>query len=429
MKKTLGLLAIFLLVGGTSHGITLEQAEELAIKNYPKVQEFQYLSSSSQREAEAVKRERFGTLNLISSYTTYNKNFSFVPLYFMPSLKHPPYFDSRKLVYGISYTVPLYLGGTISKSVEINKLKSELYSNLKRETEWQLKFNVDSIYLNYLKLKAVEEALLQYEKSLKKLKEDVSAGVKAGKFAKVDLLKVDYSLKDVEAQIEETRKNEDTLKTALETLTGIKVDRIEPYNVLYRPINLNPEKLYRTALQNNNLLKTKKTKVKVGRKSEELVEARYGLKVSIDGIYTRNYGFDTGKNVGIGSLSVNLSYPLFEWNRKKEELMAKKLERLSAERELKEAELQLKRDITKAVNSLKAIQSNIEAYRRKLAYAKEVERVEQLKYESGKGDMDHLLLAKAHRFLTEAQLKGAYYDWEVEKRRIATLLEVENEKQ
>jgi len=423
-----GFLFLLLLLFQTTHAITLEEAEKLAVKNYPKIKRFELLSESSQKSSEVARRERFGTLNVISSYTTFNKNFILTPMYHMMNPQNPPPFDSRKLIYGVSFTVPIYLGGTISRRVEISKLKGEIYRSLKREAKWQVRFNVDATYLNYLKLKEMERALIEYEKSLEKLRSDTQAGVDAGKFARVDLLKVEYSLEQVKSQLDEVRKGEETLITVLETLTGTKIKGIEPFRVSYRPLNPDLDALYSKAVERNSLLASKRGAVKVAEKLEKLTEGKYGLRVFLDGGYTVNYGFDSGKNVSVGSVALKLSYPVFEWGRKGEDVLSKELLRLSEEKELKSAELELKRELSKSINTLLSIQSDIAALKKKLELADEVERIERLKYRSGKGDMNHLLLAESQKYLTKAQLEGSFYSWEVERRRIATLVEVENEK-
>jgi outer membrane protein len=244
LKKTLSILTLFLLLSSTGNSITLKEAEELSVKNYPEIKKLELLRESSLKEAEAVRRERLGTVNLLSTYTTYNKNFILTPMYHMMNPKNPPPFDSQKFIYGISYTAPIYLGGTISRREEISKLKSELFKNLKDATAWQIRFNVDSFYLTYLKLEKIKGALKKYRDSLKKLYSDVSYGVKLGKFAKVDLLKVEYSLKDVESRISEVEENQKTIKTVLETFIGRKISKIEPYRFEYSPKNFELTDLY-----------------------------------------------------------------------------------------------------------------------------------------------------------------------------------------
>ncbi len=427
MKKTLSMLTLFLLLSSTGNSITLKEAEELSVKNYPEIKKLELLRESFLKETEVVRRERLGTVNLLSIYTTYNKNFILTPMYHMMNPKNPPPFDSQKFIYGISYTAPIYLGGTISRREEISKLKSELFKNLKDAKAWQIRFNVDSFYLTYLKLEKIKGALKKYRDNLKKLYSDVSYGVKLGKFAKVDLLKVEYSLKDVESRISEVEENQKTIKTVLETFIGKKINRIEPYRFEYSPKNFELTDLYSEALKRNSLIKSKERNVKISEKAKELTASKYDLNFLISGTYTRNYGFDSGENIGVGSLSFEVRYPIFEWGRKRREVLSKELERLSKEKELKSTELEIRRELSKTIGRIKSIQSDIEAYRKKLDYAKEVERIERLKYKSGKGDMDHLLLAESHLYMTEAELSGAYYDWEIEKKRIETILEVEDE--
>ena len=101
------------------------------------------------------------------------------------------------------------------------------------------------------------------------------------------------------------------------------------------------------------------------------------------------------------------------------------MRKLSKKKEFDKVKRELKRELAETIADLNSIQYDIRALEKKLELAKEVERIEKLKYESGKGDMDHLLLAKAKRFLTEAELSASYYRWESTLRRINALLEVE----
>jgi hypothetical protein len=61
LKKTLSILTLFLLLSSTGNSITLKEAEELSVKNYPEIKKLELLRESSLKEAEAVRRER-GTL-------------------------------------------------------------------------------------------------------------------------------------------------------------------------------------------------------------------------------------------------------------------------------------------------------------------------------------------------------------------------------
>ena len=423
MKELIFALILFLF--SSASALTLEEAEELAVKNYPELKSLELQSESSRIKAKSIKLSRFGEIDLNAKLSDFNRNYMLVPMSNLPGPQNSPPFDSKTFSYGISYSMPLYLGGNISRQVKIAELQAEILKNLKTATEWQVKYNVDALYLNYLSLSETERALKSYRESLLKLQEDVKAGIKAGKFAKVDLLKVEYSVEDVQSKIDEIKAKKSAIITALETLIGKKIDKLEPVEVNYQEKNYSLEKLYSELLRRNHFLRVKEKEIKVSLKEIETEKGKYGLKIKLDALYARNYGFDSKENEGYGTVTLNFQLPVFEFGRKKYDILSAKLKKLSKEKEFDKVKRELKRELAETIADLNSIQYDIRALQKKLELAKEVERIEKLKYESGKGDMDHLLLAKAKRFLTEAELSASYYRWESTLRRINALLEVE----
>ncbi len=421
MNVVLFIVALFLPLSAV--GITLQEAENAAVKNYPKLKSLKYKALSLARKADSIQRDRFGTLNIDSVYQTFNRNYMLVPLSSLPSPKNPPPFDSRKLLYGFSFSVPIYTGGTISQRVKIERLKSRIYELLLEDSKWRIKFNVDSLYLSYLALDVSKDSLQAYRKSLEKLRETVKTGVKAGKFAQVDLLKVEADLAEVVSRIRDLEQKEKALLVALETLVGKRIKKLEPFTVDYKYVKLSFDELYSKLLKNNNFIKVKDYSVKSASEMEKLASSKYGIRCLISGSYYRNYGFDTGENEGVGSISFSLRYPIFSFGRKRLDRLSARLMKLSAVSDKEEAKRVLKRELSEAVSKLLSLQSRIEALKKKLVYEKKVEEVEKLKYLNGKGDMDHLLLAKARRFMAEAELKSSFYRWEIERRRIEALVE------
>ncbi|MEO2069330.1 MAG: TolC family protein, partial [Desulfurobacteriaceae bacterium] len=169
--------------------------------------------------------------------------------------------------------------------------------------------------------------------------------------------------------------------------------------------------------------KDKEVKVSLNEVKNE--KSKYGLKVKLDAVYTRNYGFESRENEEYGFISLAVQYPIFSFGRKKYDILSTKLKKLSKEKEFETEKLNLKEKLSNAISDLVSIQSKIELSREKLSLAKEIERIEKLKYETGKGDIDHYLLAKAKRFLAEAELNSYYYKWEIAKRTIKALVEDE----
>jgi len=407
-----------------AQAISLKEAEEMALKNYPSLKALELQAKSYDFKAESAKRERFGTLSAAVSYSHYNRNRTLYPLSGLPTPFNPPPFDSQKLSYGFTFTVPLYLGGSVPKRVKLYEIKGKLLQNLKEWKGWELRFNVDSLYLSYLAVSAQLKALESYKKSLERLRETTALGVKKGKFAQVDLLKVESSIGEVEAKTAQLRSQLLYLREALSTFVGRPVLKVEPVPVRYSPVSPNLKELYSELLKRNHLLKSKKGQLQASSQEVKLVKSKYGPRLLVEGSYLRNYGFDSGKNEGIGEVSVKLSVPIFEFGRKKLELLSARLKKLSTLQDYRSAQLSLKRELAEAVSRLSSLQGQIAGYEKELRYSKEVARIELLKYLSGKGDMNHLLLARSKYYLTKAELDSTYYKWLIAKKEIETLLEV-----
>jgi len=421
MKKLLVVTAILTLSSLTAEALTLKEAETLTIKNYPMIKALNKKKSSLLKKKDSVKKERFGTVNIEGSFFHYNRKNMLVPMSSIPTPLNPPPFDQDKLSYGIEYFAPIYQGGKIPLTSLLFSLRAESVDTQKSSLKWTLKYQVDTAYLTYLALKAQENSLKSYLKSLEKLKSDVETGIKAGKFARVDLLKVEYDIAKVQSEIEKVKSEENTMLTILQNLTGTKINSVEPVTIAQKP--LPPEKiLYSQLLKNNKLIELKKQETEISKKETALTKAKYGLKITFKASYTRNYGFDSSENEPYGFAALFVSFPIFTAGKKYKDIESAKLNELAKKQEVKAEEINLKNQLSQAISEYKYTQSEIKAFKREVALAKETERVEQLKYDSGKGSMEHLLLAKSKRFMAEAALKAAIYKEEIIRRKIETII-------
>ncbi|MEO2068179.1 MAG: TolC family protein, partial [Desulfurobacteriaceae bacterium] len=298
MKKAL--MFIIALCFSSAYGITLEEAQELALKNYPKLKSLEYRVKSLKEKAKSISLSRFGELDVLLTFYKYDDTYTLTPLSNLPSPLNPPPFDSEKLSYGIGYSVPLYQGGTIRRKERILKLQAEILEDLASSTKWQIKYKVSVLYLNYLSLSSQEKALLSYKESLLKLKESVKIGIERGKLAKVDILKVEYSISDINAKLTEIRAKKKAILESLKILVGRDIKKLEPVKIKYEPLKLDTEYLYKLAMLSNHTIKAKDKEVKVSLNEVKNEKSKYGLKVKLDAVYTRNYGFESRENEGYG---------------------------------------------------------------------------------------------------------------------------------
>ncbi|WP_457677730.1 TolC family protein [Thermovibrio sp.] len=429
MNKLLNtaLLILILTFTAGAGAITLKEAKELAVKNYPLLKALSQQVKEAELEGERAKRERLGSAELFGSLTDFNRTYILTPLSGLPSPKSPPPFDKNKLTYGVSVEIPLYLGGEISRKVELSKVKRAFLKSALRGKEWQVKLNASTLFLTACALKEKEKALKAYEESLKTLYENAKAGVKAGKLAPVDLLKVEYRLKEAQYLLKKTENQKEALKTALSEITGVKVKEVELPKVNYKPLNLNLNELKEELLKRNDTLKSYREEVKLANVKKNLSLSRFKPKLLLKGSYERNYGFNSGKNEPVGSISLTFSLPVFNGGRRTITKLIGEREKRGSYYRFKTKEKELITELSKVVSNIKSYQEEITSAKAKLKLAKEVEKVEELKYLCGKGDVNHLLLAKSQRFLSQAELTSTYYLWLSQVEALRALLEVKDE--
>jgi outer membrane protein TolC len=423
LRKALFLLLLIVLIPAPSRGESLRELQELALKNYPALKELSLKAESLKKEAQAKGLKRWGTVTGFTELTDYSRDRTLYPLSGLPTPTSPPPFDSQKLSWGVSYRAKLFPAGVYEHQKKALLYRASSLEKLKLFNSYQVKSLVSNLYFNYLALKESEKALKEELKSLKRLKSSIGKGIKAGKLAEVDLLKVARQIKEVEAKLAETDSQLLRIKRELSVITGKRVEKIEGFKVAYSPGNLR-EKELKELLYRSHLIGSKREELKEAVEELKLSKASYGLQLEVRGTLFRVYGFDSHKNEGLAEASLLVSYPLFEFGRKKRELLAKALKELSYRQELKESELELLRRFYGITSQIRSVEAQVELSKEELKLSEEVERIEELKYLSGKGDLDHLLLARSKRYLAQAKLQSLYYRWEALRRELLYLLEV-----
>ena len=128
--------------------LQLDQAISMALDQSPAVQGVTYKSQSAADQAKAAGRSRWGQLDAVASADRYEDARVLRPLsreLINGGLPNAP-FDRNQIHYGLTYEIPLYLGGKLSASIEIAKFEAAKADALRDGTRWQIRYNVVSLY-------------------------------------------------------------------------------------------------------------------------------------------------------------------------------------------------------------------------------------------------------------------------------------------
>ncbi len=351
MKKRAFLIS--LLIFGISQAVTLDEVIKTAKENNPVLLE-KKLDIKIQKQIEKQKKaNRFGEIDIFGAYNRYEDPRILYPI--SPPINPKTIIGAEnQFIAGISYSVPIFTGFQITRSIEIAHLGKKIKEIQYKLTKNQIIYNIKTIYLKILSLQKQKEAFKAYRTSLEELYKNVEEGVKVGKKAEVDLLKVEYELKNTEAIIDKINNSIKALKEALKTLAGKEID-------LSKIEDIKPTKNWNVppSIENLLLVKQVKTSEEISKKKLQIAKGDYLPKIFLKASAQRNMGNSEYKD--LWQISLNIKYDLFDFGKRKSRYIQRALEVRKAKLQEKAVKLKIKRELEDAISQIKTAESKIKA--------------------------------------------------------------------
>ncbi|OGS08169.1 MAG: hypothetical protein A3J70_10765, partial [Elusimicrobia bacterium RIFCSPHIGHO2_02_FULL_61_10] len=327
----------------------------------------------------------------------------------VPPITAPfPLSDDTITNVGGSYTLPLFTGFKLSKNISIASLGYEIARAQSSLTRRQVAFNVYSLFLKGLALKEQLQAKTEQEKALAELHKNIELGVKVGRYAAIDLKKVDYQYEMAKALRQGLENNITALKAGLDQLTGLGTDDwdFEPVELkekAYPPL----EDLVKTALLDREEMTMSMKKKQIAAANYSKSKYAYLPEISANYTYFRSIG--GGGSVPLWNYGVAAQWSVFDFGKRAFDMVSQKRDYKSAKAGETAQALSVRREVVEAYTGLQTQLAMHEAAGKALAYAKDTKEVENVKYQQNAGSMYDLLLSLAQYYDALSQERGAYY--------------------
>ena len=413
----IGLICIVTVIQG--HGFTLEECVDLALRNNPNLQQQKLNLELAHEDMTDRKSQNFGQLNVISSYTHYNLPHTLAPLTPASIMADPTAVPTTEDLFtaGLVYEVALFTGFTQTKAIQIAALQKEMAGVTLKLSREQLIYNVKTLYVDILSLRAQEEAQAAYVKALTYLHDDVSRQLKLGKKARIDQLKAAADLKNGHAGKSRITADIKIMKAALASL--LNIDAVPEL----QPIDLSPESMvvieddFSDRIESLQRLRAAQLAVEKNTKLVEKANGSLYPQVVLNTGYGQNFGPNDSSNKNSGDWNhqeiwqagVNLKWNILDFGGNRARVQkARALERQSRHEQTKTA-LELKRALLEAVTKIDTAVTDYNSAREELAMTRETEAIEQVRYEQGAADTGDLLNAKARSQLAQSRFINAGY--------------------
>lgn len=391
--------------------LSLQETLSEAMDGNPGLKALKHQSIAAQKDAKAVSRTRWGDLKAAAWYSRYKDNQILRPIasdLLAAGFGALP-FDKNQLHYGLSFDIPLYMGGRLSEGINISRLEAEKTQALHEGSRWQIRFNVVSLYSAAQTLDLVQAALSEQISALEQTKEKLDLMVDSGKRPEIDRLKVVESLEDARSMRADALARRRKVGALLLSLLGrdpASQLEVDPLPGISPRLEESPENL-RAAVEASSDVRQARLKSEQASGGVRIAKSDFIPKLFASGNYFEHSAPSVDSALDTWEVRVGVSIPLLQGGSRFERLGAAREREQAAGLAFEKTRLEKLSKLEDAMAAFEAAKAQLKAAEARVAAGTEAARIEQIRYDTGAGTIEDLLRARAREEGARAALAQA----------------------
>jgi len=312
--------------------------------------------------------------------------------------------------------MPLFAGGSVSGSSDAARLTATASRRNMGRAILGTRHQVLMTYVNLLSIDAQIDAWQEELKALDSLVGHIELGQEAGKYSRVDLLKTKVQQQNIVTKNQALQMARETNYATLMALLGESREsevlfQLVPVDEIDTDIDLLPAAaLMDSAMVRRSDLKALEDLAAAQRFNVSVVGGGRWPQVSIGGNFSGAHGGSINYDDTYWSVNAMVSLPLLDMGRRKNLTLKADQVARSAELDVQDLEGRIRAEVTAALAAVTNSRNNITTQQITLELAEEISRLEQLKYDSGRGDIDNLLKSLSSQRVAEASVTQSRHD-------------------
>ncbi len=398
--------------------LTLDEAIAKAMSANYHIQSLQAGTQAKKGQAQAEKNRNLGELMLSGGVALHGDDTLIRPITQEMMLAGPSNmpFDDQFAFWSLSYRLPIYNGGTLGGIKDSARRAASASEKTTNRVILGTRHQVLATYVTILSLDAQLVAWQNQNEALNSLVSHIELGKDAGKFSRVDLLKTKVEQQNVSMKTQSLEQSRATSYASLMALLG----ETGPEQIQYKLVPIDDAEqnltvpsftaLVDSALANRGDLQAMKEMAAAQNSNVRVVNGSRLPQVSVGGNFSGSHGGNIDFDDTFWSVNATVSIPLLDMGRRKNMTVKAEMTARSAELDVLDKEGKIRAEVTAVLAAFATAKRNILTQQITLELATEVSRLEELRYNSGRGDIDNLLKSKAGKSLAEASLAGAKYN-------------------
>ncbi len=383
--------------------ITLSKAITIALANNPELAAVRYRVDVASAERDVAFGAILPKAGVRSGYDYYlDRHRIGAPRFKGESRTYSDGIFSTHVV----VSMPLYAGGRLISEIQAAKLLQEAAEHRLARNRDELVFNVSSVFYSILAQHHVINSLEFSQQTLKEHRKRISELIQAKKAAKVDYLRTEVRIADLERQLVWERNILTIQKRVLSNLLGVEHEEGVPVDVageltIERTTVIDVETgITRAMAQRGDYLAMREA-LEAQAKRVDIARAMHLPMLTLQGTYggLRAVGrverYDDSSYDDVGRVGLALEFPIFEGGRISARVRQERSKLAEAREQMRKLELQLRLDVETAVLNSSSSLERVEATETSIEQAKESLRIEREKYDYGKGTITDVLDAQS----------------------------------
>mgnify|MGYP005843321483 FL=1 len=396
--------------------LTIDEAIKKALSSNPNLIALKLEAVAAKKRKEEVIANHFGEIDFIGSYNHYERNRILVPMA-VDLFKNPELgmsqlpWDRNQTHYGITFTIPLFTGGTLFENDKIASYAEKSAKNHYLFSREELVYNVKSAYRNTLILKHALKSSSTFLEALEKDLEDYQFKFNLGQVASVDLQKIKFAYESAKSQYEEVKSQYTESLAVLCALLGEELgeNRYELKDIDEgTDIPSLDEDIEKILLNRKDYLaQIEVTKMTYYKKL--LAISAFSPKLVLQGTFLKNSAPSLPDDIYTRELIVGLKIPLFNGLKRVRTIEEASINLEIARQKEKAKKLEIETHIIKAKERIATAKALYEAGVAQRNLGQEIARIEKLKLEQGSGKMEDYLNARAQELNGETSYWRGFY--------------------
>ncbi|MDD2558789.1 MAG: TolC family protein [Desulfuromonas sp.] len=400
--------------------LNLADVITIALEHNPEIAATGYDAAAAQARKNAAWGAMLPSLSVEGGYTRHLDDQRLIPVRYNGEMGT---FSDSLFSGDLVLRVPLFTGGKLMNEDRAAKLLSQAAEHRLGRTREELIFNVTSVFYGILTREKFIDSLTFSQETLTSHLKRVNDLITAQKAAKVDRLRTEVRLADVQQKIVRETNTLAIQKRLLANLMGVESTRaiFGIQGTLFEVTTELPtlEEGISSAFANRPDHLAVRKELEAQAKRVDVARADHSPTVGLLGTYGGRWAADPtdqldgngqalsgSSSEDVGNVGIGIEIPLFKGGGVNARVQEERAKLAAAQQRLRKLELQIELEVQTAILNFGSASERAQTLRKSVEQAEESLRIERQKYELGRGAIVDVLDAQSE--LLEAQTN--YYD-------------------